>query len=101
MLGLACRAGKVVSGEFSVERAVRKHKAKLVIVAGDASENTRSSFTDLCAYYKVPVCIYATREALGAFTGKGFRASAAVLDDNFANTIKKLVEEEIQKNLEG
>ena len=40
MLGLARRAGKVVSGEFSVEKAVKSGKAYLVIVAEDASDNT-------------------------------------------------------------
>ena len=31
MIGLAKRAGKVVSGEFSTEKAVKENKAKLVI----------------------------------------------------------------------
>ena len=32
MIGLATRAGKTVAGEFSVESAVKKGKAHLVIV---------------------------------------------------------------------
>jgi ribosomal protein L7Ae-like RNA K-turn-binding protein len=41
MLGLARRAGKLVTGEELVVDEVRKQKAKLVFVASDASENTR------------------------------------------------------------
>ena len=40
MIGLAQKAGKIVSGEFATEKAVKTGKAALVIVAGDASENT-------------------------------------------------------------
>ena len=31
MIGLATRAGKTVAGEFSVEKAVKDNKAKVVI----------------------------------------------------------------------
>ena len=36
MIGLATRAGKVKSGEFSTEKAVKSGRARLVIVAEDA-----------------------------------------------------------------
>ena len=39
MLGIAAKAGKVASGEYQTEHAVKSHKAFLVIVAEDASEN--------------------------------------------------------------
>ena len=38
MIGLAQKAGKVASGEFSTEKAVKTGKAYTVIVADDASE---------------------------------------------------------------
>ena len=47
MLGLAAKAGNLVSGEFSVEKAVKEHKAFLVIVAGDASDNTKKNFRNI------------------------------------------------------
>lgn len=40
-LGLANRARKLISGEELVVREVRKQKAKLVLLASDASENTK------------------------------------------------------------
>ena len=52
MLGMATKAGKVVSGEFSVEKAVKEGKAWLVLVAEDASDNTKKSFTNMCEFYE-------------------------------------------------
>ena len=43
MLGIAAKSGSVVSGEFSTEKAVKEGRAYLVIVAGDASENTKKN----------------------------------------------------------
>ncbi|MFV0529496.1 MAG: L7Ae/L30e/S12e/Gadd45 family ribosomal protein [Lachnospiraceae bacterium] len=87
MLGLAMKAGKVASGEFSTEKAVKTGKALLVLVAADASENTKKKFTNMCEYYDVPLYDIATKEELGHFIGKEFRASIAVLDHNFATSI--------------
>ena len=43
LLGLATKAGKVASGEFSTEKSVKTGKGFLVLVADDASQNTRKS----------------------------------------------------------
>ena len=40
-LGLAMKAGDVVSGEFMTEKSIREGIARLVIVAKDASGNTK------------------------------------------------------------
>lgn len=87
MVGLATRAGKTVAGEFSVEKAVKTQKAKLVIVSQEASENTKKMFTDKCTYYKVPVFVYGSRKELGNATGKKDRVSIAVLDSGFSKSI--------------
>ena len=41
MLGMAAKAGKIESGEFSTEKAVKGGRGRLVIVAEDASDNTK------------------------------------------------------------
>lgn len=87
MVGLAKRAGKVVSGEFSTEKAVKENKAQLVIVATDSSDNTRKMFSNMCEYYGVPLYFYSDKETLGHAIGAQFRASLAVIDQGFANTI--------------
>ena len=91
-IGLATKAGKVVSGEFSTEKAVKEKKARLVIVAMDASDNTKKMFTNMCTHYKVPIFFMEDKEALGHAMGKQFRASLAVNDQGFANAIIKTLD---------
>lgn len=93
LLGLAARGRNVVSGEFSVENAVKDGSAMLVIVAQDASDNTRKLFHDKCSYYGVPVYVYGTKEKLGHCIGKEIRSSVAVLEEGLARTIEKHLEE--------
>lgn len=93
MLGLAMRAGKVVSGEFSVEKRIQKREAWLVLVASDASDNTKKLFRNKCDFYHIPCYIYAGKEALGHAIGKGARASIAILDKGFAEVIQKRLKE--------
>ena len=89
MLGLATRAGKVASGEFSTEKAVKDGKASLVVVSSEASDNTKKKFYNMCSYYKVPIYTYAPMEALGHAIGKGFRASLAGLDAWFHKSLEE------------
>ena len=87
MVGLATRAGKTVAGEFSVEKAVKQQKAKLVIVSQEASDNTKKLFKNKCSYYKIPCIISGSRRELGEATGKKERMSIAVLDEAFSKSI--------------
>ena len=89
MISLATKAGKTVSGEFSVEKAVKEGKARLVVVALEASDNTKKMFRNMCEFYKVPVYFYGTKEGLGHFMGKEFRASMAVTDEGLAKAVEK------------
>ena len=61
MLGMAARAGKIESGEFSTEKAVKSGRGRLVIVAEDASGNTKKMFTNMCKYYEVPLVVFVIR----------------------------------------
>ena len=88
LLGLATKAGKIASGEFSTEKSVKSGKGFLVLVAADASENTKKKFRNMCEFYEVP----ADKEELGKFCGKEFRASLAVQDENFAKAMLKELE---------
>lgn len=88
-IGLAQRAGKIVSGEYMTEGAIKDGTAHLVIIASDVSENTRKKFTNSCSYYEVPIEEYSDKETLGHALGKEFRASLAVTDKGFAQAILK------------
>ena len=89
LLGLATKSRNLVSGEFSTEKAVKEHKAALVIVAVNASDNTKKNFTNMCTYYNVPIYFFGEKNDLGHAMGKEFRASLAVFDKGLADAIEK------------
>ena len=95
LIGLATKAGKTVSGEFSTEKSVKTGKGflagLLVIVAEDASENTKKKFRNMCSFYEVPIFFFSDKESLGRAMGKEYRACLAVQDENFAKAIMKEV----------
>ena len=87
LLGLAAKAGRIASGEFSTEKAVKSGSAYLVVVSEEASENTKKMFRNMCSFYQVPMYLYESKEALGRAIGKQYRASLAVLDEGFAKSL--------------
>ncbi len=89
LFGIATKSGKLVSGEFSTEKAVKERKAALVVVADDASDNTKKMFTNMCTYYNVPIYYFGIKDDLGHAMGKEFRASLAVLDKGLADAIER------------
>ena len=96
LLGLATRGRNLVSGEYQTETAVKDGSAMLVIVAEDASANTKKLFTDKCSFYEVPILEYGTKMQLGRAIGKDLRSSLAVCDVGLAQAIQKAYESEVQ-----
>ena len=93
MLGLAARSRNVVSGGFATEAAVKEGKAALVIIAEDASGNTRKKYSNMCNFYEVPCVLHGTKDVLGHSMGKEERSVLAVTDEGFANSIRKHLED--------
>lgn len=93
LLGLAARARKVISGEELVIKEIRSGKAKLVLLASDASANTSKKIKDKCTYYNVELHVFGDRYDLGHATGKESRVSLAITDTGFANKMSNLLNE--------
>lgn len=89
LLGLCKKAGKLAGGEVAVENAIRQKTAALLILAGDASGNTKKKFKNSATYYKIPLIEVGEKVSLGSAVGEEFRAILAITDAGFA---KKLVE---------
>ena len=88
MIGLAKRAGKVSTGSFICEKMIKSRTAKLVVLASDASENTKKTIGDGCKFYGVKMIETADMDALGHAVGAdALRAVISVNDSNFANAI--------------
>ena len=92
LLGLAMRGRNLVSGEFQTLEAVKNGTAMLVIVAEDASANTRKLFTDKCTYYGVPIYTFGLKDELGRAIGKDMRSSLGVRNAGMAEAIIKQLE---------
>ncbi len=91
-LGLAQKAGKLASGDTAVQMAVKSGKAKFLLIAADAAENSRKNMKNMAESYGIPVDECASRELLGSAIGRAQRSAVAVLDKGFATMIKKTLE---------
>ncbi|MDR0921104.1 MAG: YlxQ-related RNA-binding protein [Lactobacillales bacterium] len=88
LLGLAQRAGKLITGEELTIDDIRREKTKVVFVASDASGNTRKKIKDKSSYYAVPYFERFNQAELSHAIGK-IRMVVGVNDAGFA---KKLIE---------
>ena len=91
-MGLATKAGKIASGEFAAEKAVKSGKAHLVIVSEEASDNTRKMFQNMCTYYKVRFTFFGKKEELGHAMGKRCGHLWPYLDAGFSKALVKQME---------
>ena len=92
MVSLAKKAGKLVTGEEGCEKAIQKGQAILLLVATDASANTKKKFTNKTTFYKVPMYSLFTKDEMGGAIGTHSRATIAVVCENFAKKISEIIE---------
>ena len=88
MISIARKAGKAQVGEEPVLAAIDSRKARFVLLAADAAENTADRFTHALsrthiAYAVVPY----TRDELGAALGRASCAVCAVCDLGLSEAI--------------
>ena len=84
-----CRRG-------SIEQAVRKKQAYLLILAQDASKNTKKKFTNSAVYYELPLAEIGTKEELGRAIGAEMRSIIAITEKGFAKKLKELADDNIE-----
>ncbi len=94
MLGLAARMRGIAFGEGAVKDSIKSGKAKLVIVASDASENTKKKFRNSCEFYAAKIIETSDRFTLGRYTGREFAVVMAVTDSSIAEEMKRCTESE-------
>ncbi|QNU65737.1 ribosomal L7Ae/L30e/S12e/Gadd45 family protein [Ruminiclostridium herbifermentans] len=97
LLGLAKKAGQLVSGDETVERNIKSGKAVLVIVARDASENTKDKFKSMCNFRNICYREYGEKLELGRYTGKEIRAVISILSKDFKNGLLNLIDAQINE----
>ena len=93
-LGLAMRAGKVKTGESVLVAELKKHRLKLVLIAEDASDNTKKTLMNKCTTYKTPYRVVSNRYELGVAIGKEARVNIGITDQGFAKKLIAMVDED-------
>ncbi len=92
MIGLCRRAGKVVSGDIAVRKAILSRKAKALVLAQDAAPRSKEKFIKLAKDNNIPVFYYASTIVLGDLLGKAPRAVAAITDEHLARGVARAME---------
>lgn len=93
LLGLAQRAGQLQSGDAASEALIKKGKAKLVLLAIDASEKTKEHFIKLANFKKVSVVEAGEKLKLGVALGRSPRSVVVIVDEGFARRLHELFSE--------
>ena len=91
MIGMANRAQKVISGEESLRQSIREKKVKLIIIAEDASFNTKKRFSNCANYYGIPYYVYLSKDEFSISLGGRIRSVIGIADDNFTAYLEKLI----------
>ena len=92
-IGLARRSGKAVYGTEQVRNLAKAGKARLIILASDASESTKKEIIDTASFYNADyVSLNYTMAELSSASGL-FRniSSIAITDENIATLVKNSI----------
>jgi len=93
LISLSMKAGKVITGEDGCLKAIRGGKAHLVLLATDASANTRKKFSDKSSFYGVPCCCHFSKAEVEGMIGRPNRATVVIACGSFAASMLKLFDE--------
>lgn len=93
-LSLAMKANQVVSGN-QVLSAIRDKRAKLILIASDASANTKKKYSDKAQFYQIDCQVVPVDSAMiSQAIGKHQRMYVGILDNGFSQMIKDKLKEE-------
>ncbi|MBR9990856.1 MAG: ribosomal L7Ae/L30e/S12e/Gadd45 family protein [Gemmatimonadetes bacterium] len=91
LLGMATRAGAVISGTDRVREAARAGTLRLAVMASDASDNSRGKLLPLLIARGISHVIRYERNELGAAIGRGPVSAVGVLDAALADRLLALM----------
>ena len=95
MLGLCARARGLICGTELAAQNVRSGKARIVMVACDASENTKKRVFNCCIYYEcecreIPLTASDLASAVGR---EGLLTTVAVSDVHMTKGLRKILDQ--------
>lgn len=87
-LGFGQKAGKVASGENTVEAKIKEKGASLVLVAADAPAHTKTRMANLAERFDVRYAEFGEKNRIGQSIGKSPRNVVLITDKKFADQIQ-------------
>jgi len=93
IVSIACRAGKVMSGEFVIEKALSSKNNIKLILANDVAEATKAKYEKMAKNSKVLLrYTELTKDEMANSIGKTDRAAIAICDEGFKKAILKILD---------
>lgn len=94
IISIACRAGKVISGEFVIEKTLSgKNNVKLLLLASDVATATKEKYEKLSQNSKALLrYTELTKDEMANSIGKTDRAAIAICDEGFKKAILKILD---------
>jgi ribosomal protein L7Ae-like RNA K-turn-binding protein len=90
-LGLAQKAGHVISGETSVKSQLAMSKIFVLVLAEDSSQSAKDYFLRQGEVLQIPVFILGTKADLGLAIGRSSRSVIGIKHRSFAERICKFL----------
>lgn len=91
LLGLSRRAGKLVMGHDPVLKAIKEHKAQLILFACDYSDNSKKEIERVCSHSGVTLLTLPfSKEELSLSLGH-YCGTVAVADKGFCDKLEELI----------
>ncbi len=87
------KAGRLAYGSDMVEEKIKYKEVSLLIIATDASDNTKRKFMKLAEQNDLNIYFFSTIDELSSKVGKKNKAVFGVMERNFAEKMNRLFEE--------
>ncbi|HEY5560151.1 MAG TPA: ribosomal L7Ae/L30e/S12e/Gadd45 family protein [Clostridiaceae bacterium] len=100
-LSISKKAGALVAGYNKSEEAVKANNAKLVIIAIEASINTKEKFNRICQAKKIPLIEGYSKYDLGKFIGKEEISVLTIIDYKISEKLITIYEEKKKNDFGG
>ncbi|MCK8624030.1 L7Ae/L30e/S12e/Gadd45 family ribosomal protein [Apilactobacillus xinyiensis] len=97
LIGIARRAGKVVTGEDIILSAIKKNKVRFLLIASDTGSSVYKKFNDKAKFYKIPTNCSFNKAQISDAIGM----QRTILGINDLGFSKKLSELTMQNNEKG
>jgi ribosomal protein L7Ae-like RNA K-turn-binding protein len=87
LLGIAQRAGKLSAGTMAAQNSLMRHRAVLLILSEDISDNSREALLSNSNRYGIPTIAIGNKNDLGTALGKPYRVAVTINDIGMAQAI--------------